>query len=102
MRVFELAKILGMSSKQLLDLLTKLQIKASNHMARLDESAVAVVRAAAQPPAAPKKAAVKPVASAAKSAVSQKQAALVFPEKKPAPAKPAAPAKRDVTEYVKK
>ena len=50
MRVFELAKILGVTSKELMAALGKLQVKVSSHMAALDEATVAKVKAAMSPP----------------------------------------------------
>ncbi|MBI3333134.1 MAG: translation initiation factor IF-2 [Candidatus Omnitrophica bacterium] len=82
MRVFELAKKLGVTSNELMDLLAKLHLKASSHMATLDEKTVAKVKTALKP---------------AKPAVSSRSA----PAAKPTPApsiklpssapKPAAP-----------
>ncbi len=43
MRVFELAKKIGMPTKELLNLLRKLEIKVSNHMSTLEESEVQTV-----------------------------------------------------------
>ncbi len=87
-RVFELAKTLGITSKDLLALLAKLHVKAATHMASLDEETVAKVRAALKP-AAPKKPKLAPVA---KPAPSPKPAPVVKPASsllKPPPAAPA-------------
>src|SRR3569832_230323 len=43
MRVFELAKKIGMPTKELLNLLKKMDIKVSNHMTTLEESDVQMV-----------------------------------------------------------
>ena len=73
MRVFELAKTVGVSTKDLTALLGKLHIKAPTHMSSLNEEAVAKVKAALKKPA--------------------KSVKLVLPVIKSAPpiAKPAAP-----------
>ena len=71
MRVFELAKTLGITSKELMTILGRLRVKTSSHMATLDEETVAKIRAAVKPPpkAHPKpKAKPQPAASAAKPA----------------------------------
>ncbi|HZR47541.1 MAG TPA: translation initiation factor IF-2 N-terminal domain-containing protein, partial [Candidatus Manganitrophaceae bacterium] len=43
MRVFELAKKIGMPTKELLNLLKKMDIKVNNHMTALEESDVQLV-----------------------------------------------------------
>ena len=44
MRVHELAKHLGMSSKDLLEELVDLNVEVKNHMAALDDDQVAMIR----------------------------------------------------------
>lgn len=44
MRVYELAKDLNLSSKELLEKLKKLGVKAKNHMSRLDEEAIVRIK----------------------------------------------------------
>ena len=46
MRVFELAKEMGISSKELIALLAKIKIKISTHMATLDDKTVSAVKSA--------------------------------------------------------
>lgn len=47
MRVYELAKELGLESKQLIAFLSRLGIQVKNHMSALEDEEVAKVRAAA-------------------------------------------------------
>ena len=61
MRVFELAKKLGITNKELMTLLGRLHLKVATHMSSLDEAVVAKVRATLKPaPKAGKKPAVSP------------------------------------------
>ncbi|MBI3615299.1 MAG: translation initiation factor IF-2 [Candidatus Omnitrophica bacterium] len=80
MRVFELAKKLGVSTKELTALLGRLHIKAPTHMSSLDEGAVAKIKAALKP--------AKPASPARKKSV--------MPVSKPVPpvSKPAPPVSR--------
>ncbi len=56
MRVFELAKSVGISSKELIALLAKLHVKVANHMTTVDEATVAKVRALKTKPSPARKA----------------------------------------------
>jgi len=100
MRVFELARKLRITSKELLARLRDLKINATSHMATLEEAEVKKVeksfarekKPAAKPKARPKKAVKKKAATAART---KKRTAAVKPKKK-APTKRAAtvPTKR--------
>ena len=98
MRVHELSKELGLSSKELLEKLQAAGIEAKNHMSALDDAAVQRMRAlkapAATATAAPAPAEAKPhppKAEAAKPAAPKPQAAKPPPPKAPAAAHPPAP-----------
>ena len=54
-RVYELAKQLGVENKDLLKVIAGLGIEVKNHMSAVDEAAAAKVTAAVKPPPAPKK-----------------------------------------------
>ena len=72
MRVFELAKTLGIPTKELMSLLSKLQIKVPTHMASIDEAAISKIKAALKPPKPAKSSTgktVKTVAAAPKKLV---------------------------------
>ncbi|MCM8794723.1 MAG: translation initiation factor IF-2 [Candidatus Omnitrophica bacterium] len=88
MRVFELAKETGISSKELMALLAKLKIKAASHMAALDEESVRKVRASLKKPGVQEKEKATPKKAAAeKTPAQEKPAETAAPRK----AKPAAP-----------
>jgi translation initiation factor IF-2 len=91
MRVHELAKELGLSSKELIERLAKLKVSVKGHMSTMEDAVVARVRQAlARPKATPS---AKPTA-AAKSAVAAIKPAVAPPKPVASPAKPtAAPTK---------
>ena len=91
MRVFELAKTLGMTSKELMERLSQLHVKASTHMASLDEATLTKVKASLKPK---KKAvsSVRPEQAVRPSTKAQDERRVEGP---PAP-KPAAPPKPTV------
>jgi translation initiation factor IF-2 len=85
MRVHEIAKELGLNSKELLDQLTAQGVEAKNHMSTLDAGVLERLRASAKKPVpiAPQPVLVKPVVAA--------------PAPKPVVITPAAPAPTPVT-----
>ena len=85
MRVHELAKELGVASKELLDTLHGLHIEAKSHMSALDDAAVAQLRQAtgSAPPATPEAEAAP--ASAEPQAVAEPEPTAATPEPKPEP-----------------
>ena len=88
MRVFELAKTLGITSKELVAALAKLQVKISSHMAALDEATVAKVKAALASPS-------KPVPSALPKEIPRKQD-VSPPSERPQSPRPMAPVEAPV------
>jgi len=87
MRVHELAKELGLSSKEIIDRLVQGGISVKNHMSAIDDTAIALVR---QPAKASDPATVKPapakVAVKATPREQPKAAAVHVPVRQPAPA----------------
>ena len=109
MRVHELAKELGVTSKQIIDQLTKLRVTVKGHMSAVDDAAVAKVRQALAAPA--KKTATKaatpahpPATPDAKKTASKTETpshgAAASPAK-PAPSKPATAVKPKAPAAVK-
>jgi translation initiation factor IF-2 len=92
-RVYELAKQLGVENKDLLKVIAGLGIEVKNHMSAVEEEAAAKITAAVKPPA-PKKAEAKKAAPAPKKEAPKPPAAERAQPAAPAPkaAKPAAKA----------
>ncbi len=90
MRVHELAKELGLSSKDLMDKLHALHVEAKNHMAALTPEQVELARKSAGPAAAP--AAAAPKKAPAAPAPAKPAAAPVPVAPPPPPPPPAVPA----------
>ena len=97
MRVHELAKLLKLSSKELIQKLKKFGVKAKSHMSQLDDETVKLVKAELTPksitpktpkPSKPKETKPKEKPAAPPSAVKEKPVAV----SKPAPPSPPAPA----------
>ena len=96
MRVHELAKQLGLSSKDMLDKLHGLGVEAKSHMAALDDAAVERARSALAPKEKkPAAAAEKKTAAAAPKKPAVPPARPAAPEKKPAAAPAAKPARAE-------
>jgi translation initiation factor IF-2 len=93
MRVHEIAKELGLNSKDLLDQLTAMGIQPKNHMSTLEADVVARIRATIKKPAAAAPVAVAPPPAAKPVAPPEavKPAAAASPAK-PTPVPPPAPA----------
>ncbi len=105
MRVFELAKKIGMPTKELLNLLRKLDIKVSNHMSTLEESEVQTVMKKKDKPlakvASKRAKTTKALSPAPLPAVEKKSRVLI--KKKPTPEEiAAAEALFNKTEEVRK
>ena len=83
MRVHELAKELGTSSKELLAQLRSLDIEAKSHMSNLDEAAIQLIREHPAPGAAAEEPEPEPPAEAAPAAEPEPE-----PEPEPAPEVP--------------
>jgi len=96
MRVFELARKLRITSKELLARLRDLKIDASSHMASLEEAEISKVEKSF---ARERKAAAKPKAKPKKAVKKKAKTAAPTRKKRAAPAKPkrTAPAKRTTT-----
>src|SRR3972149_5151814 len=98
MRVHELAKDLGLSSKELIDLLARLKVSVKSHSSSLDESTVRRAReqvaarggkaAAPAAPAAPPRADVKTPTGGRIISLRQLAAPPVAPPPAAAPARP--------------
>jgi len=103
MHVYELAKELGISSKELIERLAKLRVSVKGHMSTMEDAVVARVRQALAPPpkplvrglARPKATpSAKPAPAAAKSAGAATKPSVAPPKPVASPAKPtAAPTK---------
>ncbi len=89
MRVFEIAKELKTTSKDLLERLHAAKVVVKNHMSAVPDEAAQMLRAALAPPPA-RPAATEPPAPPAKEAVADKPSKPAKPEK--APASPRRPA----------
>ena len=91
MRVHELAKELGLNSKDLLDQLTAMDIQPKNHMSTLDADVVERIRASVKKsaPAAAPSAPAQPVSKPAPAPSPAAPVAAATPPPAPAPAPPA-------------
>ncbi len=89
-RVYELAKQLGVENKELLKVIAGLGIEVKNHMSAVEEAEAAKISSAVKPPAAKKKSeAAKKAAPAPKKPSAKEQQSQTLERPKAAPAPPA-------------
>ena len=105
MRVYELAKQLDKTSKEIIDLLKEKGTEVGNHMSTLDDEAVALVESAFAPEKPVKKAAPaqqapeRPAAPAAEKAAESRPAPAEHPQEAGDPS--AAPKKKKITAIIR-